>query len=151
MKFRIHWGYGILVFIIIFLLFIAGNIFFSTFVRTDLVEEDYYENELVYQKQIDKMTRAKEDGAIPEFIQGAVTLAIKFPEEHYSKGITGKFYFYRPSNAKMDRTIDINLNENSFQIIQTGSFPKGLWNLKIDWMVDSVSYYHEKEIIIKKH
>lgn len=150
MKLKFHWGYGILVFIIVFLLFIAGNIFYSTFIRTDLVERDYYESELKYQEQIDKMQRTKDSGVIPEFIQGAATLAVKFPDDYKDKEVSGQFYFYRPSDASLDRVIEMDLNENSFQTIQTKGIPKGFWRVKIDWNVDSVSYFHEEEIYIKE-
>jgi hypothetical protein len=150
MKFKYNWGWGILIFYIIFALFLAGNIVYSSFLRNDLVEEDYYESELQYQEQINKMNRTKEAKAMPEIVQGSATIAVTFPDIKKKSDITGKYYFYRPSNAQEDIHIDIALNDNFFQTIDISKFPKGLWYLKIDWSVNDASYYYEKEIIIKQ-
>jgi len=148
MKFKYNWGWGVFVFFIIFFTFLGGFIVFSSFVRTDLVEKDYYENELKYQDQIDKMTRTKEAGVTPELIKGAATIAIKFPNVQNILDVTGKIHFYRPSNASHDRFYDIVLNENSFQTIEISRLQKGLWILKLDWKVKDISYYYEEEILI---
>ncbi len=150
MKFKYNWGWGILIFYIFFAIFLVGNIVYSTHIRNDLVVDDYYENELIYQQQIDKMTRTKEDMAMPELIQGAATIALKFPDIREKADVAGKIHFYRPSNASQDIFYNIALNDNYFQTIDISKFPKGLWNLKIDWSVKDVSYYYEEEIIIKE-
>lgn len=147
-KIKFNWGVGIAIFYVAFVLATLGTVFLSTLQRTDLVDEDYYENELKYQDKIDSKLRTKQLNQALEFIQGASTIAIKFPEIFKNRSVKGTFHFYKPSNASYDRKIKIVLNADAFQTIDTRNFAKGFWRVKIDWIADDSTYYFEKTIDI---
>jgi hypothetical protein len=148
MKFKFNWGVGIAIFYVAFVLATLGTVIFSTFQRTDLVEDNYYEKELKYQEKIESQFRTKELEFPLELIQGASTIAVKFPEYFKNQNIKGVYHFYKPSNSSYDKKITIALNDDSFQTIDTRNFQKGFWRLKIDWMAGDSAYYMEKTINI---
>ena len=49
--FKFHWGYGIALFFTAFVVFILTAVFTSTKENIHLVTEDYYAEELAYQKR----------------------------------------------------------------------------------------------------
>ncbi|ROL59344.1 hypothetical protein D9V86_10775 [Bacteroidetes/Chlorobi group bacterium ChocPot_Mid] len=149
MKIKFNWGWGIAVFYSAFVLFLIGNVVFSFFQRTDLVTENYYNDELAYQQTIHKAERAKRLEGNLNIVQGASTIAIQFPEEVKGKKIEGSVLLYRPSDASADRKIRLNVNDNNFQVIDSRQLAKGLWVMKIDWFDGDSTYYNEEKITIQ--
>ena len=87
MKFKINWGTGIGIFFACFVLYLIGNLIFSATQKVDLVSGDYYQQELAFQKQIDKETRTKKLPQQLQLIHGGSTIALKFPEIMKGKAI----------------------------------------------------------------
>lgn len=149
MKIKFNWGWGIAVFYSAFVLFLIGNVVFSFFQRTDLVTENYYNEELAYQQTIHKAERAKRLGGNLNIAQGASTIAIQFPEELRGKKIEGNVLLYRPADASADRKFKLNVNDNNFQVIDSRQLAKGLWVIKIDWSDGDSTYYNEEKVNIQ--
>jgi hypothetical protein len=111
-----------------------------------LVSEDYYKDEIEYQSKISKKENLKLLSSPIEFKTIDNRIEVKFPVELYqAKGI---ITFYRPSNAKIDKTFPINIDENGVQIINTSVIEKGLWLLKLDIKNNNIEYYKEEKIQI---
>jgi hypothetical protein len=142
-----NWGYKI---IVVYVMFVAGMIFLAYKASTqnkDLVTEDYYAKELVYQQKIDQAKRAS---ALAEPVEINIVnheLVISFPKEFAAKKIEGDVAFYCPSDEKKDINQQFALTDGKFTIKLPES-TKGLNYVKINWAVDGVTYYLEKKIII---
>lgn len=50
---KFNWGWGITLFLVVFMSFILQLVYRCTQQRVDLVSEKYYENEIKYQQRID--------------------------------------------------------------------------------------------------
>jgi len=148
-KIKFNWGWGIAVFYTAFVLFLIGNVLFSFFQRSDLVTEDYYNEELAYQETIHKAERVNRLEGRLNIVQGANTIAIQFPEEVKGKKIEGNVLLYRPADASADKYFKINVNENNFQVFESRQMVKGLWVMKIDWSAGDSTYYNEEKITIQ--
>lgn len=145
---KISWGTGILITI---LLFMAASISMTVyFMNQDvqLVTDDYYEQEIKYQQQIDRMERTDklEENITINFNGSAV--AIIFPKEFLSNNLSGELHFYRPSDSGKDFKLPLQLNSEGEHIIPVSGFQKGFWRLKLNWVMDSNEYYSEKAINI---
>jgi len=147
-KIKISWGVGISITIIVFLIASLATVYFTTTVDYDLVTEEYYENELVYQVQIDKMNRTNE---LPEQLviklEGE-NIQFKFPSIFNNNEIEGEIYFYKPSNEDLDVQTAIKLDEKNSLYFSYSDLSKGLWKIKVEWGVEGVEYYTEKIIMI---
>ena len=146
---RINWGTGIAIGIIIFVVIsITMTIIFMT-QDVSLVSDNYYEKSLSYQDEIDKQSRTKLlDEQVKINFNGEV-INILFPIAYLDKNISGKFYFYRPSNPELDFKLPLHLEEDGSQIIPTQRLEKGFWRLKLNWMMDGNGYYNERAINIE--
>ena len=148
MKIKISWPTGIVLSIIAFMVFILSFVYKVTFLDDydhHLVSEDYYNDELNYQQEIDKLNNA---AALPENIKALTNeegILIRFPSQFKSSDITGTIYFKRSSTAKIDFEIPIVLTENSI-LIKKENLVRGLWNVRIDWKHKEEEYLFKEKI-----
>ncbi|SEQ56670.1 FixH protein [Hyunsoonleella jejuensis] len=146
---KISWGTGI---VLAFVGFIAFIMYFIVSMNVDdkydhdLVSEDYYGEELKYQKDIDKLKNAKSLVTNISHERTEDGLKINFPEDIDYKEITGKMFLYRPSNKQLDFETAISLS-NPYLLIPDKRLVDGRWNIKIDWQYKGKSYLFKESIV----
>lgn len=143
-----NWGYRIL---FLYLAFVAFMVFMVTVsvMQTDihLVAKDYYKQEIAYENQIDKIKNAN---------------AMQFDSITYSKENQvlqvslnqpikkGEILFFRPSDARKDFRLPLQIDESMKQYISTKAMDKGLWRIKMQWNdANNKLFYFEQKIMIK--
>ncbi|HRE11793.1 MAG TPA: FixH family protein [Ignavibacteria bacterium] len=141
------WGKGIVVVFIVFFLGIGVMVYRSMTRNIDLVTNNYYEKELKYQEQIDKINRTNslEEGVKVEF--NGREIIINYPAGR--KDVTGEISFYKPSDAKSDFKINIEPTAEMKQVLSTDNLHKGLWKVQINWAMDGKDYFNEEKIMIQ--
>ena len=146
---KINWGTGI---VIAFIGFITFILYFVVPMMSndkydhDLVSEDYYKQELEYQKDIDKETNAKELAENVSYKRTEEGLQINFPSDLEPENIKGKVFLYRPSNKQLDFETTISLSK-SHLLIPDSRLVGGRWNLKIDWTYHGKAYLFKDQIV----
>lgn len=140
-----NWGTKLVICMFCFMSFIVilGVLMFNS--TTDaLVENDYYEKGLDYNKEYAGKSRVITDNAKPiiSLDQYHIILAFK-------KGATGKLKLMRIADKKMDRTISFETDRYLTVKIPTTQLAKGRWKLILDWNSDQKTYSYEQEIDIK--
>ncbi|MCK5074773.1 MAG: FixH family protein [Calditrichia bacterium] len=150
MKIKFNWGYGIALFYSLFFAALVIFVIFTFYLNWDLVTENYYKDEIEYQKQIDRKKRAEmiSQNIFVNLQREKNEIIIAFPEEFKNKELTGTISLYRPSNAELDKKIPILLNSNGLQKLNIEKLQKGAKGIKITWTVNEAEYYHEKQIVI---
>ncbi|MBE2189647.1 MAG: FixH family protein [Desulfobulbaceae bacterium] len=146
MKIYGNWAFAVTAFYITFVVLLVSLVVYVSQDKVDLVVENYYDHDLVFQKQIDKVMRTKalKEQIIISNIENKVVL--KYPDS-LNYPISGSILMFRPDNSKLDVKIPIQPNDEMIQIINTESFNKGLWKVKVDWSMNDTSYYNEEIII----
>ena len=142
-----NWGYKI---IVVYAVLISGMLYLafkSTEPNIQLVTEDYYTKELVYQQKIDEIKRTAALSAPLELAFNNQTLTIIFPKDFSSKKITGTVTLYCPSDEKMDRHQSFVANDKKVVMLMRGT-KQGLHYVKLSWVVEGINYYYEKKIMI---
>jgi nitrogen fixation protein FixH len=136
-----------------FALAITGIAIFITWAvrqNMDLVRADYYEHEILFQKQIDAVNRtrpfASELTAAYDFSKH--TLLVSVPAAHVGEQFRGKAHLYRPSDAKLDQRIDLKPDRQGKQIINPANLTPGLWKVRLDWTANGESFAFEQTIIV---
>ena len=146
---KINWGTGI---VLAFIGFIAFIMYFVVTMITndkynhDLVVDDYYKQELEYQKDIDKQTNANKLVKNISYERTQEGLQINFPNNLEPENIKGKVFLYRPSNKQLDFETTISLSK-SHLLIPDSSLVDGRWNIKIDWQYSGKSYLYKEAIV----
>lgn len=142
-----NWGHKI---IAVYIVFVAGMLFLafkSSTQNIELVTEDYYAKELVYQRKIDESKRTASLSAPVEIKVIDHKVTINFPKDFATKKITGEVILYCPANEKKDMNQQFLVTDNAVNITVPAS-NHGLHYVKINWSTGGVNYYYEKKIII---
>jgi len=148
---KINWSTGIVIAIVLFMGFI---LFFVLSVQAnhkydnELVVEEYYKQERVLQKKIDK-----EENAVALAHKVTVTntgegIKIIFPEEFDPTAIKGKVSLYRPSSRGLDFEIPISLSA-PYMLIPKSALAGGRWDITIDWSYKDKVYLISENLTIK--
>ena len=146
---KLNWGTGITIVIILFLVVTVGQVLVIHYVVDyDLVVEEYYDAEIKYQVQIDKIKRANN---LPEQLQIKFvgnSIEFKFPLLFEPQSISGIINYYKPSNDLLDKFQEIKLNKENKMFLKTKELLTGLWKIKVDWAANDVQYYNEKIMMV---
>ncbi len=141
---KMNWGWGIAIFYSTFVLVFIVAVYASTFVKPDLVSNDYYRDEQAYQQIINKKNNTNRLAIQPSIKVINNKLQIIFPlEQNTAKG---NIILFRPSDASKDFSLPLSLNTSSEQEIDISNQAKGKWIIKIDWEYQSEKYYWEYEL-----
>ena len=146
---KINWGTAI---VIAFIGFIGFILYFVISISTDstydhdLVVEDYYQQELKFQNDIDKENNSKTLANNISWKKTNDGIVIMFPETLDVELIKGKVFLYRPSNKQLDFETEISLSNHNL-LIPDNRLLDGRWNIKVDWFYEDTSYMYKKEIL----
>lgn len=148
MKFKLNWGFGV---ILAFIGFIGFIMYFVITMSSDkkyshdLVSKDYYKKELHYQKDIEATKNAKklkENIKIKRVKEG---LKVFFPKSFDTKLIKGKVFLYRPSNKQLDFETSIVVSDSSYLLMPDKRLLDGRWNIIVDWSYKEQNFLFKKE------
>ena len=145
---KVNWGTAI---VIAFVGFIGFIMYFVVNMATndkydhDLVVEDYYQQELKFQSNIDKEENSKNLKTDITWKKTKDGILVEFPNELDIKQIEGSVFLYRPSNKTLDFEIPISLSNHNL-LIPDNKLLDGRWNINIDWTYNNEAYLYKKAI-----
>ncbi|MGB5107355.1 MAG: FixH family protein [Candidatus Zixiibacteriota bacterium] len=150
-KKKSRWGVGIAVVYGAFVLAVLGTVAASRFQQVDLVSRDYYDKEIKYQEQIEKLKRSRpaESQLAIENNDIEKALVVRLPAGIEAAAVTGKLRLFRPSNASLDRSFDLKFDDTAADRLEYGDLARGMWKIKVDWQLDTLQYYQEEELYIE--
>lgn len=144
-KKRELWPYAIVTALLTFIGFIVFAVVIMYDRGVPLVADNYYEQEIVYQEQIDTQTRTQHSGRIPTLVEidGKPKVLITFPKGGQMGQDAGKITFERPSNPTLDFSVAVNTDAQGRQVIDLSAAQPGLYLVQFDWQDAGQFYYHE--------
>ncbi len=145
---RNPWPYAIVAYFVVFITGVVTWVAFATRHQDQLTREDYYAHEIRYQQHIDKLARtaAIRSAVQIEYHLADQTISLALPEN--SEKRNGTIELYRPSDAKLDRTIKLALDEHGTQTINVADFQSGLWKVHLAWTAEGNDYYFDQPIVL---
>ncbi len=142
---KFNWGYKIIVIYGIFVIGILFLVYKSSQQKMDLVQKDYYADELKYQNVINASQNAKDIGGTLTTIRKGGHLLVGLPASFHNEKVKGVAHLYYAA----DETRDIS---KSF-ITSTGEFEmelltmmSGYYTLKLDLDLNGKQYYYEQKL-----
>ncbi len=148
MKINFNWGTGI---VIAFVIFMGGIITIAVYLMNqdvNLVADDYYDQEIKYQQQIDRIKRTKKLDTKNIITFNGTTVNVTIPKSLLKSNLTGEIYFYRPSDENIDIKIPLHTDSLGVQVIPVSGLEKGSWTVKVNWLTGKKEYFVEKHIFI---
>lgn len=140
-----NWGHGLAIFFTCFVLFMVSLVVIC--MKQDdlhLVTQNYYEEEIKYQQQIDKIANAKDldyDALVYQAKDKTVDLVLPREAE-------GTLHLFRPSDARLDQKFSIDMQQKDALSIDLGHLQAGYWKMKLTWKQGDTEYYLEEQITI---
>lgn len=143
------WGHGIVVALGSFMIFILSMIFlFSRGQQnSELITDNYYEDELQYQKVIDAKNNADELAVKPVYSQNADGVTVKFPEEINNGNSTFQIDLHRAEDKNLDVIRELPLNGNNALFLPKQILAKGNYVLRVMWTKDQKKYQMDYDIV----
>ncbi len=145
---KFNWGTGI---VIAFALFMTFILYFVTKVQTDskydndMVIDEYYKKDAVYNEQMIKMQNAKSLDSLPVIKNSSSEILIIFPDSY--NNFNGKVSFYRPSDKKLDFEAQVSSSGSSL-LIPKNKLAGGRWDIVIEWNMSQRDYFYKKEMYL---
>jgi len=144
------WPYGIILFFVLLICALAGVVAIAATHRESMVSENYYEQELKFQSQIDSAARAQKCGARLELEtgSGAGQLMVRLPAEQVARHCSGVIELYRPASPALDRAFPLALGADGSQAVDVSKLAAGLWVVRVKWTAGGADYYLEQKITL---
>ena len=144
------WPYAVIGWMLLFGTGMAAWVVVAVRNDPELVRPDYYEQEIAYQKQIDRLSRtAAVRGEVSVAYDIAKSqVALRIPAQHLADKPTGTIHFYRPSNAKSDFTLPLSVDATGAQTIPTTKLQSGLWKVRVSWTSGGQEFFHDQSLVL---
>lgn len=140
-----NWGTKLVIGMLCFMSFIiilAIKMFNSS--PDALVDNDYYEKGLDYDKEYQLKEQVKRDHAQPEIQVNTAGILLTF-----KAAAEGKINLVRTADKRMDKVIQIKTDEQNRVAIPLTGIAKGRWKLIINWNSAGKSYLDEQEVMVE--
>jgi hypothetical protein len=124
---KVNWGGKLLLIALMFMLFVVSMVVVISRQDMPLVEQDYYERSLNYQKEIDN--HANIDTSVQVNL---VSTNLEVSSSTYLSGV--KVKFYRPSNPELDKIFVIDILAGKKEVYDLSHLYSGKWVLSVVWM-----------------
>jgi len=145
---KINWGLGIALFYSLFVVVFVFLTWKSTTYDNSLVDKDYYQKDLAYQKHYDKLVNAKSLDIDLKIIELPQKQEIGFYFPSTLGKASGQIHFFCPSNSAADFKIRVETNTEATQFVPVEGLKKGLWKVKVDWQANGQAFYKEESVVL---
>ena len=138
-----NWGYKIAAAFVLFVLAVIGSVIFFMNQKVDVVTDNYYEKELKYQEQIDRVNRTRALRDTMKMENTGAALNIVFPNIPDRPSPKDFILLYRPSDNVKDVKIPVAADTSKRQTVSIERLDRGYWKLQINWTSGGREFFHE--------
>lgn len=148
---KFTWGHGIALALACFICFILYLIFVFPIGKqtSDLVSDNYYQDELEYQKVIDAKKNAEQLPQKPYFAQLPYGVRIAFPKEIADARQPIHYELYSTNDKNKDKKQNVNLDSNNSFLVPKEMLSTGSYTLKVKWKKSNQDYQVDYELVWK--
>jgi len=126
---KLNWGHKLVFFMVCFMLFISGLIWYIMKQDVQLVETDYYEKGMKYQEVIDAEASAAKMVSM-QIDSGSLVVTII---DSTTQSLNGELKFYRPSDKSKDFSAPISCTIQQPVKFPVSNLDRGSWKVTLSW------------------
>jgi hypothetical protein len=144
------WPLGIILTLVVFFAGTVGLIVMACSQRVDLVSPDYYERELKFQGEIDRVERTHRapSQASVAYDAAGQCITVSLPADQAGREINGRIELYRPSAAGLDRAVKLAPDSKGVQRLDAAGLAPGLWKVRVSWTVEQQDYFLDEKVVV---
>ena len=142
------WPLGIIVTFALFFIGMASVVVIAATHREHLVNNNYYEQELKYQSQIDTVARTQTSGAQLAFDAATGAVVIHLPGAQRAQKFSGAIELYRPAAPDLDQKFPLTPDAAGTQTLDVSKLTPGLWLVRVQWNAAGADYFLEQKITV---
>ena len=144
------WPYAIIGWFLLFGSAMAAWVVVAVRNDPDLVRADYYEQEIAYQLQIERLNRT-------HLVRGEISIAyestqqrvaLRLPFAHLANTVVGTIHFYRPSDSKLDFDLPLAIDADGVQRISAAKLQRGLWKVRVQWTNGGQEFFYDQSVVL---
>lgn len=117
--------------------------------NSEMVTDNYYEEELKYQDVIDAKKRADDLQEKPVYSQDKNGIKITFPKDYDNSNTTVKFVLNRTDDQNLDIKKAVQLDAGKSFLIPAQVLKIGNYTLRLSWTKDKTDYRMDYDVIWK--
>jgi hypothetical protein len=141
-----NWGKWIVLSFVLFAVFIGTLVVICVKQDVNLVSGNYYQEELAYQQQIERIENANRLQDQPKMMIVGHDLEIQF--EGFKNLDQGQIDLFRPSDTRFDRKFVLQNSAGKRQLFDVSMLPKGMYYARMKWSMHGKEYYIEQSITL---
>ena len=142
------WPYGLCTAFGLFFCGMATVVVIAETHRETLVSDDYYEQEIGFQSQLDAGARARTCGATLNYDASAGRVLVSLPARQVSQAFSGRAGFYRASSSALDRELALAPGSDGTQSLSVANLAPGPWKLRVNWQAAGTNYFLEQTLVV---
>ena len=140
------WPYAIVLSFVGFIGYISFFAFQAFQHDVNLVEDDYYAQELAYDAKMLELKNSRAFEKSFKVHKNTITATTSVALDAFFSGAEAKITMYRPSSQKNDQKFEVKLDENAAFGFKYDKLKTGRWIIQIKINKDSKNYFFEKPI-----
>ncbi|HMS65719.1 MAG TPA: FixH family protein [Ignavibacteria bacterium] len=145
---KISWGIKITILYTVFAVGIISMVVIAMNNPSDLVSENYYEQEIRYQSQIDILKASAELNKKINIVQEGEFIILTIFDTSKQEKYEGEIRFYRSSDAGKDFKIPFSADINGIQKIEAAYLEKGMWKINLFLKNKGTDYFITRNIFV---
>ncbi len=147
---KFNWGHAIITAFALFIGYILFMVITMATTHTDIVEEDYYAQQIDYETKKVATENANPFASDINLHHQSEKMVVEFPEAANMEQLnSGEFWFYRKENKAYDMKFAFNPEGKNIQVLPLEELKSGNYELRISWKAGDKDYFTAKEVIIE--
>ena len=144
-----NWGHKRTIVIIVFLIVMLGMVLYVSMQRNEMIDDNYYQNEMEYQQIIDAKQNLLNVSTNNLVNQTFLEVVITLPPGTFEKLESGNIELLRKDSKGKDVQLTIVPNGSNRRTIPKTSLLKGMYKSRIKWKNDGKAFYKEESVFVE--
>lgn len=141
-----NWGRSIVTAFVLFAAFIGTLVTICVRQDVQLVTEDYYKEEINYQRQIDRIGHTAGLAEKPSITVDGGQIKVAYTDFPLIQG--GDLELFRPSDARLDKQFILTTTTADTQLFSTTGMDGGMYRARLRWTMNGQEYFLEQVIYL---
>jgi nitrogen fixation protein FixH len=146
---RNPWPLAITGFFVTIVVLLAGYVVFAFHQRQDLVASNYYDNEIRYQQQLDRLNHTQPLGDTAKVDYDAAQNSIVITLPPAPPAAQGQVTLYRPDDARLDCRLPLAVNAAGVQRLDAKGLRAGQWKVRVTWSAGGQEFFLDRAVVVE--